>query len=92
MLQAGNVGQELSLFLIKLITLRRKIIQQFITFESHFRALFPSRIASAPLYVAMTARQIKRIINKNYGNLLRNLNIGINGYKLLILRKIMFSL
>ena len=40
MLQVGNVGQELSLFVIKQTTFRRKIIQRFITFDSElFRAL-----------------------------------------------------
>ena len=34
-LQFGNVGQELSLLVIKLTTLRRKLTQWFITFESH---------------------------------------------------------
>ena len=34
-LQFGNVGQELSLLVIKLTTLRRKLTQRFITFESH---------------------------------------------------------
>ena len=40
----------------------------------------------------MTSRQIERVINKNYRNVLRNLSVGINGYELLILRKIMFSI
>ena len=31
----GNVGKELSLLVIKLTTLRRKLTQRFITFESH---------------------------------------------------------
>ena len=35
LLQFGNVGQELSLLVIKLTTLRRKLIQRFITFENH---------------------------------------------------------
>ena len=35
LLQFGNVGQELSLLVIKLTTLRRKLTQQFITFENH---------------------------------------------------------
>ena len=35
LLQFRNVGQELSLLDIKLTTLRRKLTQRFITFESH---------------------------------------------------------
>ena len=35
LLQFGNVDQELSLLVIKLTTLRRKLTQRFITFESH---------------------------------------------------------
>ena len=35
LLQSGNVGQQLSLLVIKLTTLRRKLTQRFITFESH---------------------------------------------------------
>ena len=57
-----------------------------------FEHEFPSRIVSAHLYVAMTSWQIERVINKNYKNLLRNLIRGINGYKLLKFRKIMFSI
>ena len=57
-----------------------------------FEFWFPSRIVSANLYVAMTSRQKERVINKNYGYLLRNLIVGINGYELLTSRKIMFSI
>ena len=57
-----------------------------------FELWCPSRIVNARLYVTMTSLQIERLINKNYRNLFRNLNVGVNGYKLLILRKIMLSL
>ena len=56
-----------------------------------FELCFPSRMVSAQLCVAMTSWQIERVINKNYRILCRNLIVGINLYKLLILRKIMFS-
>ena len=56
-----------------------------------FELWFPSRIVSAYLYVAMTSWQMERVNNRNYRNLLRNVIVGINWYKLLILRKIMFS-
>ena len=57
-----------------------------------FEPFFPSRIVSAHLYVAMTSRQMERVINKKYRILLGDLIAGINGYKLLILRKIIFSI
>ena len=40
----------------------------------------------------MTSWQMKCVINKNYRILYKNLIVGIYGYKLLILRKIIFSI
>ena len=48
-----------------------------------FELWFPSRIASAHLYVAMTSLQMEWVINKNCRFLL-NLIVGINGNTLLI--------
>ena len=49
-----------------------------------------SRIFSQHLYVTLTSSQIERVINKNYKSLLRKLDVGIKGYELLLLMKIMF--
>ena len=57
-----------------------------------FELLFPSHIVSAHLNVVMTSWQMERVIYKNYKILFRNLIVGINWYKLLILRKTMFSI
>ena len=56
-----------------------------------FELWFPSRIVCAHLYVTMTSWQMERVINKNYRILYKNLMVGINWYKLLILRKIMLQ-
>ena len=92
LLQIGNVDQELSLLVNKLTILRRKIIQRsmFIRKLFDFELWFPSRIVGARLYVAMTSWQVEYVINKNYRNSLRNLIVGISGYKLLVARQNLF--
>ena len=54
-----------------------------------FKLWCPSRIVSAHLYVGNCVMP-NGTRHQNYRILYRNLSVGINGYKLLILRKIMF--
>ena len=86
----GNVDHELSLLVIKLTTLRRKIIQRSIFVENNLFSLVSSRIVSARLNVSMTSSQVECINNQNERKLLRNLIVGINGYILLVSRQNLF--
>ena len=52
-----------------------------------FEFLFPSRIVSAHLYLAMRSLQMERIIKKKLQKYIEELIVGINGFKLLILRQ-----
>ena len=56
-----------------------------------FRVLVCFTYSGGRLYVAMTSWQVEYVINKNQRNLLRNLIVGISGYKLLVSRQNLFS-
>ena len=47
-----------------------------------FELWFSSRIVGVPLYMAMTSSQMECVISKNWSFLLRNIIVGISGYKL----------
>ena len=91
-MRIGNVDKELSLFVIKLTTSRRNIIQRFITFESDL--FFLPLVSFTYMYSQCTHVHDNDVISnrtrhhKNYRNLLRNLSVGINEYNLVILRKL----
>ena len=87
-----NVGQELSLLVMKLPIGETYSAIHYLRKLFIFEFRFNSLLVGAHLYAAMTSWQIERVINQNYRNLLGNLIVGVNGNKLLISRKLMFSI